>query len=322
MKAIQLILAATLAALSAGAGAQAWPTKPVRMIVNVGTGVPPDVVLRLVTERLSARLGQPFVVDNVVGGGGTTAANAMARAAPDGYTYLLGGVGLAATDRHMFKSLPYDPDKDFAPVAVLYDSTTFMLAVHPDVPAKSVAEFIALAKSQPGKMSYGTETAGVQNVTGQYFNSSAGIDMVAIPYKTPAQMLPDAVSGRTQAVFGSYLQLQPYLKSGKLRVLGITRNKRLPVLPDMPSISETIPGFHVVGVGILFAPTGTPAEITRKMNGEVDAIIKEPEYSKRLQSFGFTHLGTAGTPAQIAQFMKSERDNWEAVFKRVKIEPQ
>jgi tripartite-type tricarboxylate transporter receptor subunit TctC len=309
-------------ALSGSAMAQAWPSKPVRMIVNVGAGVAPDVVLRYVSDRLSTKLGRPFVVDNVPGGGGVTASNAMAQAAPDGYTFLLAGVGIAATDRHMFKSLPYDPDKDFAAVGVLYDSTPFGLAVNVDLPVKTVPDLIALAKSQPGKLSYGSEQAGVQAVTGPWFTIRAGIDMTAVPYKTPAQMFPDLMANRIQMLFGSFGQLLPYHASGKMRMIGITREKRLPSHPDFAAIAETLPGFRVAGIGIVFAPARTPADIDQKMNAELDAIVKEPEYQKRLGAFGFTNLGTAGTPGQIAQFMKSERDNWDTVFKSVKIEPQ
>ena len=308
--------------LAGQAAAQSWPAKPVRLIVNVGPGVPPDLVMRFVADRLATRLGRPFVVDNVLGGGGITAGLAMAQAAPDGYTFYLGGVGIAATDRYMFKSLPYDPDKDFAPVAVLYDSTTFGLAVSPDLPVKSMGDLITLAKSQPGKLSYGSEAAGVQAITGQYFNLRAGINMVWVPYKAPPQMLTDAVAGRLPVIWASMLQLEQFLASGKLRVLAISRDKRLPAHDSIPAVAETFPGFRVVGVGILFAPSRTPADIIQKLNGEIDAIVRDGEYQKRLQSFGFTSLAGAGTAGEIAQFMKSERDNWGNVFKSVKIEPQ
>ena len=315
----------TIAALLLFAGhafAQAWPAKPVRLIVNVGPGVPPDLVMRFVADKLATKLGRPFVVDNVLGGGGLTAGVALVQSAPDGYTFYLGGVGIAATDRYMFKSLPYDPDKDFAPVAVLYDSTTFGLAIHPELAVKSVADLIALARSQPGKLSYGSEAAGVQAITGQWFTHSAGINMVWVPYKAPPQMLTDAVAGRVPVIFGSMLQLQQFISSGKLRVIGISREKRLPSFPDIPAIAETFPGFRVAGVGIVFAPSRTPNDIIQKLNAEIDSVVRSPEYQQRLQSFSFTSLAGAGTMAEIAQFMKSERDNWANVFKSVKIEPQ
>jgi len=310
-------------ALASGATlAQAWPAKPVRLIVNVGPGVPPDLVMRFVADKLATKLGRPFVVDNVLGGGGLTAGLAMVQSPPDGYTFYLGGVGIAATDRYMFKSLPYDPDKDFSPVAVLYDSTTFGLAIHPELPVKSVADLIALAKAQPGKLSYGSEAAGVQAITGQWFTHSAGINMVWVPYKAPPQMLTDAVAGRVPVIFGSMLQLQQFISSGKLRVIGISREKRLPNFPDIPAIAETFPGFRVAGVGILFAPARTPSDIIQKLNVEIDLVVRSADYQKRLQSFSFTSLPGAGSLAEIAQFMKSEKDNWATVFKSVKIEPQ
>ena len=313
---------AVLTLLAGQALAQAWPSKSVRMIVNVGPGVGPDVVMRFVSERLSTKLGRPFIVDNVVGGGGVTPSNAMAQAAPDGHTFLLGGVGIAATDRFLFKSLPYDPDKDFSPVGVLYDSTPFALAVNVELPVHTVVDLIALAKAQPGKLSYGSEQAGVQAIPGQWFTIRAGIDMVGVPYKTPAQMIPDLIGGRVQAIFGSYQQLVPFHASGKMRLIAVTREKRLPVRPDLPAIAETISGFRVAGIGIVFAPSRTPPEIIAKLNAELDIIVKDAEYQKRMNSYGYTTLGTAGTMAEIAQFMKSEKENWSNVFKSVKIEPQ
>lgn len=313
---------ATLALIATEVPAQAWPSRQVRMIVNVGPGVGPDVVMRFVAERLSTKLGRPFMVDNVVGGGGVTPSNAMAQAAPDGHTFLLGGVGIVATDRFLFKSLPYDPDRDFAPVGVLYDSTPFGLAVNVDLPVHTVADLIVLAKAQPGKLSYGSEQAGVQAIPGQWFTIRAGIDMVGVPYKTPAQMIPDLMGGRVQAIFGSYQQLVPFHASGKMRLIAITREKRLPGRSDLPAIAETIPGFRVAGIGIVFAPSRTPQEIIAKLNGELDIIVKDPEYQKRMDSYGYTTLGTAGSTAEIAQFIKSEKENWTNVFRSVKIEPQ
>jgi tripartite-type tricarboxylate transporter receptor subunit TctC len=146
--------------------------------------------------------------------------------------------------------------------------------------------------------------------------------MVAVPYKTPAQMFPDLMQGRIQMLFGSFGQLLPYNASGKMRLLAITRDKRLPNHPEIPAVAETLPGFRVGGIGIIFAPARTPLEITRKLNAELDAIVKDPEYQKRVQAFGFTTLAGAGTPSEIASFTKSERDNWDNVFRSVKIEPQ
>ena len=304
------------------AAAQNWPAKPVRLVVPTASGTPPDLTARMVAEKLSVKLGQSFVVDNVLGGGGLIGAQAVARAAPDGYTYYLGGIGIIVLDRHMYKSLPYDPDKDFAPVAVLYDSTTFGLAVHPELPARTVAELIALAKSQPGKLSYGSDSVGVTQITGQWFNYRAGTDMVGVPYKSPAQLMPDVAAGRTQLVFTSLPALEPYRRSGKLRLLAVTNDKRFPTLPDVPAIAETVPGFKVIGMGLLFAPTGTPADIGQRLNREIDPIVKEPEFVQKLLSFGFTTFGGAGSPQQIADFIRAERANWDTVLKGVKIEPQ
>jgi tripartite-type tricarboxylate transporter receptor subunit TctC len=318
---IAILLAAALLAVPGVGSAQDWPARPVRMIVSPGAGTPPDVILRLVSERLSQRLGKQFVVENLSGGGGLIASQAAARAAPDGYTFYLAGVGVVATDRFMFKSLPYDTDRDFLPVAILYDSTAFVLAVHPDVPARTVAELVAVAKAQPGKLSYGTDTVGVAAIPGLWFNKTAGTDIVAVPYKSAAQLVQDAVAGRLQVVFTEINLVDPYRKVGKLRVLGVSSARRFPAWEDVPTISETLPGYKVTGLGILWAPSGTPAAIVQRINREVDSIVRQPDYMQKLLSIGFTVNG-AGTEQSIAEFIRSERSNWDQMLNGVHIEPQ
>lgn len=318
---ISMLVAAVVLAALGVAAAQDWPARPVRMIVSPGPGTPPDVILRLVSDRLSQKLGKQFVVENLSGGGGLIASQAAARAAPDGYTFYLAGVGVVATDRFMFKSLPYNADRDFVPVAILYDSTAFVLAVHPNVPAKTVAELIAVAKAQPGKLSYGTDTVGVAAIPGLWFNKLAGTDIVAVPYKSAAQLVQDAVAGRLQVVFTEINLVEPYRKAGKLRVLGVTSAKRFPLWESVPAISETLPGYKIAGLGILWAPTGTSSAIVQRMNREIDTIVKEPDYVQKLLSIGFTTNG-AGSAQSIAEFIRSERDNWDRMLSGVNIQPQ
>jgi tripartite-type tricarboxylate transporter receptor subunit TctC len=304
------------------AGAQAWPAKPVRLVSPSATGTPPDVALRHVAERLTRNVGQPFVIDNIVGGVGLMASQNVARAAPDGYSYLVGGVGVVATDRHMFKSLPYDPDRDFVPVAMLYDSAAFAIVVQPDMPAKNVPDLIALSKAQPGKLVYGTGAVGVTAITGQWFNIVAGTTLEAVPYKNPAQLMQDLAAGRLPLAFYTVGALVPHHKSGKLRILAVTSDRRYPELKDVPTVAETLRGFKVVGLGILVAPTGTPAAIVQRLNREIDPIVREPEYEKRLLALGFTNADGAGTPQSLAAFMKNERALWDRMLSGVKIEPQ
>lgn len=194
----------------------------------MSAGTTQDTSVRLVADRLTQSLGRSFIVDNMPGGRGLIAAQTAARAEPDGYTYFLGGVGVIASDRHLFKSLPYNPDRDFVPVAMIYDAAAFVVAVHPDLPAKSVPELITLAKSQPGKLSYGTGTVGVLAMPGLWFNKLAGTELVAVPYNNSAQMMQDAVAGRTQVLFTTIGAVEPFRRAEKLRVLGVSSIKRFP----------------------------------------------------------------------------------------------
>jgi tripartite-type tricarboxylate transporter receptor subunit TctC len=266
-------------------------------------------------------LGRTFYVENLTGGMGLLAAQTAARAEPDGYTFYLAGVGVIAADRHLFKSLPYNPDRDFVPVAMIYDSSAFAVAVHPDVPAKTVPELIALARAQPGQLSYATGSVGVLSIPGQWFNKVAGTDMVAVRYNNAAQMLQDAVGGRTQVIFTTVGALDPFRKAGKLRVLGVSSAKRFPPWSDVPTIGETLPGYNIVGIGILVAPAGTSPGIVQRLNREIDRILKEPEVVQRLLALGMTTVG-AGTPRSIAEFMRNERQNWDKMLRGVNIKPQ
>jgi tripartite-type tricarboxylate transporter receptor subunit TctC len=316
---IRALLFAALCGAVVGAAAQSWPAKPVRFICSVGLGSAPDLVARLAADRLGTRLGRQVYVENMPGGAGQIATQAAARAAPDGYTFFLAGAGVIAIDRHMFKSLPYDADRDFVPVARLYDTGALALAVHPTVPAKTVAELIALAKAQPGKLSMGVDGT-LSPIIGQYFTKTTGIDVVAVPYKTPGPMLQDLAEGRTHFIFVSMQALDVYRRSGRLRVVGVGTLKRFPGLEDVPTISETLPGFRAGGIGILVAPTGTTADILQRVNRELDPIVRDPDYGRRLLAFGFTS-SDAGTAQSIAEVIRAEREMWDKIFKSVGIEP-
>jgi len=314
--------AAALLAAAGHAGAQAWPDKPVKLIAPVSAGTSLDIALRMVADRLSKALGRSFYVENVVAGMGLVAAQTAARAEPDGYTFYLAGVGVIAADRHLFKSVPYDRDRDFVPVAIIYDGSAFALAVHPDVPANTVAELIALAKAQPGKLSYGTGIVGVLSIPGLWFNKVAETNIVAVPYKSSPQMLQDLLAGRTQLTFTTIGVLDPLRKAGKLRVLAVTSGKRFPTWPEVPTISETLRDYvNIVGIGILVAPSATPADIVQRLNREIDRIHKEPEVMQRFLALGMTSSG-AGTPQSIAEFMRAERENWDKMLTGVNVQPQ
>jgi tripartite-type tricarboxylate transporter receptor subunit TctC len=302
------------------ATAQAWPTKPLRIIISVAIGTAPDLVTRLLADSLSKSLGRSVVVENAAGGAGQIAAQAAVRAAPDGYSYFLAGLNHIAIDRHLFKTLPYDMDKELVPVARVYDSGALTIAITPDLPAKNLAEFIALAKKFPGKMIYGAD-GSLSPIIGNYFTRVTDTDFVAVNYKGPGSMLQDASQGRIQAAIISLATVEPYRKDGRLRVLAVGTAKRFPGLDEVPTMSETIPGFRAGGTGILMTQAPVPAAIVARMRREMDPIIRSSEYQQRLLTFGFTS-SDAGTPESIAEFIRGERELWEKIVKTVGITRQ
>jgi tripartite-type tricarboxylate transporter receptor subunit TctC len=323
MRRVMLLLMAALLLISpTRAGAADWPTRPVRFIIGVPAGSQPDLVARIVADQLSRTLGQQVIVDNVAGGGGLIAAGRGAHAAPDGYTYYLGGLSVAATDRWMFKSLPYDPDHDYIPVAMLSDSNAFVLAAHPSLKVKNIPELVALAKAEPGKLSYGFSQIGIVSLIGPWFDKLAGTEMVGIPYKDTGSMLQDTVAGRIPLVFSTFDAVQPYLENGSLHPIGVTSPKRVPGHDDVQAIGESLAGYRVQGFTIVFAPAGTPNDIVQKLNRAIDPIVKDPAYVKRLLSYGVTIKDGAGTPESIAAFEKVERENWANIFTKLDYQAQ
>jgi tripartite-type tricarboxylate transporter receptor subunit TctC len=320
VRAICVLLCIGFAALAGNALAQAWPAKPVKIIVPNAPGTLPDVVMRLFTDRLSRGLGTSVVIDNNTAGAGLVAAQAAARSAPDGYTFFVATVTSFAINPNLFTSLPYDPERDFAPAAMIYDAGSQVIAIHPDVPAKNLAELIALAKAQPGKLSYAADR-GLASIVGEWLNKVAGTRIQLIPYKSPSQSLSDTAAGRTQMVIISVAAVEALRKSGKLRVLAVVSAKRFPALSDVPTVSETLPGFHAAGWSALVAPAGTPADILQRVNREMDLIAREPAVVQRLLEFGLTSNG-AGTLRSIAEFMRSERERWGVIIREVGIKPE
>jgi tripartite-type tricarboxylate transporter receptor subunit TctC len=291
------------------------------MIAPVSSGTSLDTALRTVAERLTKTFGTTFYVDNIVAGAGLVAAQTAARAAPDGYTFYLAGVGVIAADRHLFKSLPYDPERDFTPVAIIYDSSAFAFAVHPGLPAKSIPELIALAKAQPGKLSYGTGSVGVLSVPGAWLNKVAGTNIVAVPYRSAPQMMQDAVAGTMPMIITTIGVVAPLRESGQLRTLAVTSAERFPGWPDVPTVAETLPGYKIVGIGILVAPAATDREIVQRFNREIDRIVREPDVVELLHTLGMTNSG-AGTPESVAEFMRVERENLDRMLNGLNITPQ
>lgn len=313
MHPIRAALAVLLLSFTAVAHAQ-WPTKPVRFIVPFPAGGSTDLVGRLIAEHLRQGLGQSFVIDNRAGAGGTTGSDAVAKAAPDGYTMLIGTSSTHAIASGLYGAkLPYDQVKDFAPVTLL-GSATILLVVHPSVAAKSVPELIALAKAKPGTLNFASSgNGGVSHLTGEYFKSLAGVEMQHVPYKGDAPMIIDLVAGRVSLAFGTAVAFLPYVQKGALNSLAVTNAKPSPVAPNLPTVAATLPGFEALQWFGLLMPAGTPADIVAKLNAEVVKILKLPEVRERLQAMGIEIAGNS--PEQFAAFMRSETTKWGRIVK-------
>jgi tripartite-type tricarboxylate transporter receptor subunit TctC len=310
--------AATLALLPAlvcpAASAAGWPEKPIRVILSVPAGATPDVTARLVFPGLSQQLGVPLVADNRAGGGGVIGAEIAAKSAPDGHTLFISSPGALTILPHLRKGLPYDTLRDFAPVSLI-SIGPFVLMAHPSVPAKNIKELIALAKAQPGKLNYASAGNGVANhLAGELFKQMAGIDIVHVPYKGAPQAVSDVLAGHMQLMFNSVAPIVPYIKAGRVRVLGIASLQRSPQMPDLPTISESgVPGFEAVNWFGLFAPAKTPKAVIDRINGAVVATVKSPEMQARFIALGADPVGSS--VAEFTAFVKRDLEKYEKVVR-------
>lgn len=324
MKLTRLICAAAAAAaavwMAPHALAQAYPTKPVTFIVPYAVGGTTDIVARLVTGQIANGLGQPLVVDNRVGAGGQIGWSAVARSAPDGYTLLTTEMSFTIAPG-LLPKLPFDAKKDFSHI-ITAAAAPHVLVVNPGVPAKTVQEFIALAKAKPGSMNYGSGGNGTNtHLGGELFKSVAGIDLLHIPYKGAGQVLTDLMAGQVQALVTSLPTALPHIKSGKLRALVVTSDSRSPLLPEVPSAKEAnLPGF-VMDFWVGFAaPAGTPQPVIDKLNQAVASALNTPDGKRRLAEQGLVPV--ANTSAQAAQQVASEMQRWAAIVKSAGIKPE
>ncbi|HMH19549.1 MAG TPA: tripartite tricarboxylate transporter substrate binding protein [Burkholderiales bacterium] len=304
-------------ALSLSKG-QAYPSKPIRLIVPFAAGGGNDNVARLVGKRLSDGLGQQVVVDNRPGAGGVLGAELAAKAAPDGYTLFLGGVGSHAVNPNLHERLPYDPIRDFSPVALLA-SAPLILVVHPSVPVNSFAEFVAYARARPGQLNYASNGNGSSSqLAAVMFDSMAGVDMVHVPYKGLAPALADLLSGQVQLMFSSVVAILPHIKAGKLRGLAVTGRRRLASMPDLPTIAESgLPGYEASSWYGILAPAGTPRDIVQRLNAEIAKALDQPEVRGSLLAEGAEPVG--GTPEQFATHIRSEKDRLGKLIREAKI---
>ena len=312
---LALVTIALTAAGNAGAqaSAQNFPNKPIRIVVTFTSGGAPDIIARLIGERMSAEWGQSVIIDNKPGAGGNIGADFVAKSAPDGYNIVVGTVGTHSINGALYPKMPYDMIKDFSPITLLA-TTPNMLVVHNDVPAKNLKEFIELGKKE-GKMSFASSGSGTSiHVSGELFKSVTGIDMTHIPYKGRASAIPDLLGGRVTMMFDNMPSSLPLVREGKLRALGVTSLNRSAAAPDIPTLAEAgLPGFEAVSWFAMFAPANTPKTIVTKLQLEIAKILKSPDISKRLLDIGLEPIGS--TPEELAAYQRSEIAKWAKVVK-------
>ena len=300
--------AAILAAQFAAAQTETYPGRPVRLIVAFPPGGSVDVVARQVAPRLSESLGQPVVVDNRSGASGNIGTELAARAKPDGYTLLIHTIPFVA-NVHLYKEMPYDPLKDFVPIALLSSSPSVLL-VHPSVPARSVGELLQLAKSKPGALNYSAAGAGTNpHIAGELFNMLGNVDIVAVQYKGGGSALVAALGGEIGITFPNISEAVPHVNSGRMRALGVTGTKRSAALPEVPTVAESgVPGYEFVTWHGMLAPRGTPGEIVALLNGKLRTILRSPELSARFAQMGLDVI--ASSPGEFLVHLKSELEKW------------
>jgi tripartite-type tricarboxylate transporter receptor subunit TctC len=306
---------ACLAAMSTGTQAQTqYPTKPVRIVVPYFPGTPSDLSARLLGQKFSEAWGKSVVVENVAGASGNIGTERVAKANADGYSLVLPGNAPLAINPSLYPNLPFDPLKDFAPISQVALSAS-VLAVQYGSPAKNVQELVALAKTQPGKLTYGTGGSGTpQHMAGELLNNMAGIRIMHVPYKGPPPSLLDLVGGRLTAVFAILSSALPLTRTDKIRALAVTSLQRSNAAPDVPTMAESgLPGFEATSWFALLAPAGTPQPIVRKIHGETVKALAQPDIRARLTDMGMDVVGS--TPEQLAAIMRTEIPKWRKVVK-------
>ena len=308
------LLGLAIATAPASVRAQAYPSHSLRMVVPFAPGGATDIIARVVAQRLSERLGQPIVIENKPGAGTTIGNAEVAKAAPDGYTLLFAPTPFVIS-QVVYPTLPYNPDRDFTPVSLLAVSP-FILVTHPSVPARTVAELVALAKAKPGTIAFCSAGNGtVPHLAGELFKLRAGVDLVHVPYRGGGPAINDLVGGQVQMMFATPIEVIQHVQAGKLRVLGATSPRRLAAMPDVPTIAESgYPGFEVYSFFGVLAPAGTPPEIVRRLQGELAAVMESAEVRDRFaaQSAEVNVLA----PEAFARFLAAERDKWTDLVKR------
>jgi tripartite-type tricarboxylate transporter receptor subunit TctC len=311
---LRTALAAALACAATLSFGQEFPEKPVRFVVGFTPGGPSDILARAVGQKLGERWKQQVLIENRPGAGGNVAAEAVARSAPDGYTWLLGNNSILATNQTLYGRLAYDPVKDFAPVSLVAVQPN-ILVVNPQVPANSVTELIALARKQPGKLNYASSGSGAAaHLAGELFKTMAGLDMVHVPYKGAQPALTDVIAGEVQLMFATSASVIPFIKAGKLRALAVTTARRSASVPELPTVSEAgVPGFEAITWHGVVVPAATPAPLVERLNRDIVGALSAPDLRERLSALGAEVV--AGTPREFADYIASEIPKWSKVVR-------
>jgi len=293
--------------------AQSYPVKPIRLVLPCPPGGGTDVIARPLAQKLTEQLGQQVIVDNRGGAGGNIGMEFVAKSPADGYTLLFALTAQYAVNPSLYPKLPYDPVRDYAPISLLANAP-YLLVVHPALPAKSVAELVALVKARPGQLSYSSSGNGSgAHLAGEMLRSLARVEIVHVPYKGAGPAMPDLIAGQVQLSFITYTAAGPHIKTGRLRALGVTTAKRSPTLPDLPAIGETVAGYDSAVWYGFAAPAGTPPEIVSKLNTEVLRVLAAPDFRSRITLEAVSPIGS--TPEEFGSFMRSEIVRWAKVVK-------
>jgi tripartite-type tricarboxylate transporter receptor subunit TctC len=310
---------AALFALSLAAFAQDdYPNRPVRIIVPFAPGGSTDVVARILADRLGSELKQGFVVENKPGAGGNIGADAVAKATPDGYTLLMGTTGVLAINKYLYKDMSFDADRDLAPVS--YTSLiTNILVVNPQVPARTVQELVRLAKADPGRLTFASSGAGSStHLSAELFKSMAGVDILHVPYKGSSQALTDVMAGQVTMLFDNAPSSIPFIEQGRLRAVAVTSTRRLPNLPDVPTIDEAgVKGYESLSWSGIVAPAATPRRVIDKLNATIEKILREPDVREKFAKLGVEPVG--GPPEAFSRHIRGESEKWGRVVRTANI---
>jgi tripartite-type tricarboxylate transporter receptor subunit TctC len=312
---------AALAALPAVHAQETWPAKPIKMVVPFAAGGTSDILGRLIAERLQASLKQTVIVENRAGAGGVIGADVAAKAAPDGYTILLGTIASHAINPALQPKMPYNAAKDFAPV-ILLGNISNVLLVGTDQPYKSVKDLVAAAKAKPETIAFASAGQGSsQHMSGEMFKLLAGADLIHVPYKGSAPAIQDLIGHQVPCSFETVTVALPHIQSGKVRALAVTSAQRSAALPNVPTMQEAgVPGFDVSSWQAMYAPAGTPPAIVARLNGEIEKILAQPDVKAKLEQLGLVHH--ANTPEQFTEIGRKELAKWTQVVQDGKVKPE